>query len=336
MKQRFNNLDELRLILAVIVVFRHIIVLSDLKDLYSFLPFLSSEFAVSGFFVLSGFLVFSAFNPGQSKRYAVRRLLRIYPAYVSIIVLATLFGLAHMILMTEVIVTFNDTMRYLASNLVFLNFIHPNLGNLFADHYQTAVNGALWTIKIELTFYLIVPALAFLIKKLGHLFVLLTMVLVGVFWPDFISLAEVVLGQDLPSSLINQLPGYLHLFAVGIALSLVMTGQMLMRTFIFFCLGAFVALEFYNSFMPSFYVIILPAMVYLIMQLPALNLFNRNDFSYGIYLAHFPVTQFLFFHFANSMPDVMFFVLAFSVSILFSIMLWYLIERPLIQWSKKF
>jgi peptidoglycan/LPS O-acetylase OafA/YrhL len=336
MRQRFNNLDELRLILAAIVACRHIIVISGLDDLHPLLQVLSSTFAVNGFFVLSGFLIFSAFRPGELKNYAVRRAARIYPAYFSVVLLATLVGLVHMAFMPEVVLSFSDVLRYLVANLLFMNFIHPELGSLFADHYQTAVNGALWTIKVEVMFYLMVPILALLVRKVGQLPVLVAMVAVAVFWPSMIDLAEVMLDRNLPHSLLNQLPGYLHLFAVGVALALTLSGQMTIRILILFVIGTFVAFELVNPAMPGYYVIVLPLLIYLVMQLPALNLFNRNDFSYGLYLIHFPVAQFSLIHFANIMPDALYFVLVFSMSVLSSIALWYFIERPSIRWGRKF
>lgn len=46
-----------------------------------------------------------------------------------------------------------EVFKYVAANLVFLNFTHPNLPGLFESNSLQAINGALWTLKIEVMFY---------------------------------------------------------------------------------------------------------------------------------------------------------------------------------------
>jgi peptidoglycan/LPS O-acetylase OafA/YrhL len=336
MRPRFNNLDELRLILAAIVAIRHIIVLAELDEFYHFLSFLSSEFAVSGFFVLSGFLVFSAFKPGEAKRYALRRCTRIYPAYLAVLVVAVIAGLLNATVLDYVSIPPGEVVRYLLANGAFLNFVHPNLGNLFSGQHLVAVNGALWTIKIEVLFYLIVPVLALLINKITVLAVLVAMTAIGVFWPHFVDTAEAMLGLTLPASMVNQLPGYLHLFAAGIALSRTVSGQMTVLALSLLCVGTCVALSLFNPLMPSYYMIVLPVMIYVVMQLPQITILKRNDFSYGLYLFHWPVAQFMVMYFEGTMPDAVFFAVTLAVAVLFSVLSWFLIERPMIRCIRRF
>lgn len=336
MRPRFHNLDELRLILAAIVAFQHIILLGQLDSLYPLLRFLSSEFAVSGFFVLSGFLVFSAFRTGAVQSYALRRTARIYPAYLAVLVVAVVAGLLNAVVLNDVSIPPSEVIRYLAANGVFLNFVHPNLGNLFSGQYQVAVNGALWTIKIEVLFYLIVPVLALMVTRFSALPVLVAMAAIGVFWPHIIELMEAALGQALPGSMVNQLPGYLHLFAAGVALSRTVSGQMTVLALSILCIGTCVALALFNPLMPSHYMIVLPVMIYAVMQLPQVKAMKRNDFSYGLYLFHWPVTQFMVMHFENTMPDAVFFAVTLAVAMLFSVLSWFLVERPMIRWVRRF
>ena len=336
MRPRFNNLDELRLILAGIVAVRHIIVIAELDKLRPLLSFLSSEFAVSGFFVLSGFLVFSAFKHGDAKRYALRRCVRIYPAYLTVLVVAVIAGILSAAILDNVNIPPSEVIRYLAANGAFLNFVHPNLGNLFSGQYQVAVNGALWTIKIEVLFYLIVPVLAVLVTRITALPVLVAMAAIGVFWPHFVAIAEAVLGRTLPATMVNQLPDYLHLFAAGIALSRTVSGQMTVRVLSLLCVGTCVALASFNPLMPYYYMIVLPVMIYVVMQLPQITILKRNDFSYGLYLFHWPVAQFMVMHFNGTMPDAVFFAVTLAVAALFSALSWFLIERPMIRLVRRF
>ena len=50
----------------------------------------------------------------------------------------------------------------------FLNFAHPNLPAVFANNSMQAVNGALWTLKIEVLFYISVPLLVWLFRWTGR------------------------------------------------------------------------------------------------------------------------------------------------------------------------
>lgn len=336
MKPRFHNLDELRLILATIVAFQHIILLGQLESLYPLLRFLSSEFAVSGFFVLSGFLIFSAFRTGAVQDYALRRSARIYPAYLAVLVVAVIAAMLNAAVLDDVSISLGDVVRYLVANAVFLNFVHPNIGDLFSGQYQDAVNGALWTIKIEVLFYLIVPVLALLITRITALPVLVAMAAIGVFWPHIVDIGETMLGRTLPASMVNQLPGYLHLFVAGIALSRTVSGQMTVLAFCLLCVGTCVALALFNPLMPSYYMLVLPLMIYLVMQVPQITILNRNDFSYGLYLFHWPVTQFMVMYFKGTMSDLVFFVATLAIAVLFSVLSWFLVERPMIRWVRRY
>jgi len=84
-----NNFDLLRFSFAfVFVVFLvHAYALSGAETLSIFVHYLSSEIAVKSFFVVSGFLIFMSYeNTHNVKRYFIKRLRRIYPAYLFIIV----------------------------------------------------------------------------------------------------------------------------------------------------------------------------------------------------------------------------------------------------------
>ena len=60
--------------------------------------------------------------------------------------------------------------NYLLANLSFQNYIEPCLPGVFESNKICAINGALWTIKIEEAFYLLVPIFYWFVrvKKLNY------------------------------------------------------------------------------------------------------------------------------------------------------------------------
>ena len=164
-----NNFDLLRFLFAFIVMLVHSYVLSDAENLSILSKVFSSEIAVKSFFVVSGFLIFMSYENSRGLRnYFEKRMRRIYPAYFTIVALCALLG---SLLSVHSLRDYFSTLglyQYLVANLVFLNFVHPDLPGLFTGNTLHAVNGALWTLKIEVLFYLSVPLLAWLFCRIGR------------------------------------------------------------------------------------------------------------------------------------------------------------------------
>src|SRR5882757_3200354 len=88
---RDNNFDALRLIFASMVVVFHVGVLANVASLGRLPQYVSATFAVQAFFVVSGFLVTMSYENTRSLRsYALKRLRRIAPAYIVVVVGAAL------------------------------------------------------------------------------------------------------------------------------------------------------------------------------------------------------------------------------------------------------
>ena len=128
---------------------------------------------VDAFFVISGFLIFMSYERTSSlRRYAIKRARRIYPAYLCIILLCA-FGLFTLSGLPVDQYFSADWFKYLVANLTFLNFLAPSLPGVFENNLLQAVNGALWTIKIEVMFYCSVPLIVWFAQRFGRLPVLL-------------------------------------------------------------------------------------------------------------------------------------------------------------------
>ena len=131
------------------------------------LPFnYSVDSAVQVFFLISGYLVFSSYEKSSTlKSYFSKRARRIYPAYLFVI-LAAAFGLYFVSQETLIDYFGLGWLKYVASNLTFLNFAAPTLPGVFTENPTPGINGSLWTIKVEVAFYIAVPAIALLMRRL--------------------------------------------------------------------------------------------------------------------------------------------------------------------------
>ncbi len=159
---RDNNMDLIRYILSFSVLIGHFNYLCDAD-----IPWIISTYnRVGVFFAMSGFVLVGSMLKGQPyKTFVKKRLFRIVPSYFFVIISCA-------ILLTPVsCYSLYDYFvnagfyKYLAANLSFLNFLHPNLPGLFEDCVNNAVNGSLWTMKVEWQLTLTAPLIIWLTKR---------------------------------------------------------------------------------------------------------------------------------------------------------------------------
>lgn len=162
---QLNNFDLLRLVFAVTVSLVHAHTLTNFRELTLLSRILSSDIAVKSFFIISGFLIFMSYEKSSSlNNYYEKRIRRIYPAYF-IVVLSC--ALLLFFLSNKSLAYYFSTqwLKYIITNLVFLNFLQPALPGVFDNNSMNAINGALWTLKIEVMFYITVPIFVFLFRN---------------------------------------------------------------------------------------------------------------------------------------------------------------------------
>mgnify|MGYP004604791975 CR=1 FL=1 len=163
-----NAFNFLRIVCCLIVIYEHCVVLSGVD----FPCYDLRGIAVNVFFILSGFWVTqSFFKSGSIKEYAIKRCKKILPQY-WLVVFACAVGLsAFSVLPLREYFCGGVFYKYLASNILSLNFIQPNLPGVFEGlALNGSVNGSLWTIKIEVGFYILLPFIVFAVNKLREKF----------------------------------------------------------------------------------------------------------------------------------------------------------------------
>lgn len=287
-----NNFDSLRLVLAATVAVYHLAVLTQRPEFAWLRSPLLADFAVKAFFVISGFLVTQSLrNTRTLTDYLAKRLRRLLPGYVAVVLASVVLGAAITSWPLEAFVGDAQTWRYLFWNLLFLTYKAMSLPGVFDSgaNVVSAVNGSLWTIKVEVGFYVALPLILWFTRRLGIWPVVTALYLAGVAWRHgMYDLAET--NGPRFAGLATHLPGQLAYFACGIAGQMVRpsaralavagaaAGGVMLLGPVGHALGE-----------PLLYAALVLGFA---VHMPYLGAGSRyGDFSYGLYLVHFPVLQ---------------------------------------------
>jgi peptidoglycan/LPS O-acetylase OafA/YrhL len=274
------------------VVLHHVGLLSQAASL-GWMIGISAPFAVQAFFVVSGFLVTMSFENSRSIRsYAVKRLRRIAPAYV-VVVLAAATGLCSLSsLPIRDYFGGSGFWRYVGFNLCLSNFAAPTLPGVFGSNFSPAVNGSLWTIKIEVAFYCIVPLMVWAARKVGYKTILIAIFIVSVAWKTGFDALAAARHAKIYSELGKQLPGQMSYF-VGGAWAYYRTREgrgvhaVAALAAVLLCLTTSGVLR--DVLQPLSVATIVWWAAVKCPRLPSPG--RHGDFSYGTYLYHFPLIQ---------------------------------------------
>ena len=155
---RFPALDGLRAIAAVTVVFHHAGFATGASFRTGGGAYLARmDSGVTVFFLLSGFLLYRPYvaahldegKPMPARRFYRRRLLRIFPAYwLALTGVVLFFGVS--------LPTFTDV------------WVHYGLFQIYdTNRFFNAISQS-WTLATELSFYLVVPLWAMLVRRLAR------------------------------------------------------------------------------------------------------------------------------------------------------------------------
>jgi peptidoglycan/LPS O-acetylase OafA/YrhL len=330
--QNKNNFDLLRILFAGTVFLVHAATLTSNEYLISLLGFLSSDVAVKSFFIVSGFLIFMSYENSQNiSSYFLKRVRRIYPAYFVVIVSCVLIG-AYFSSFSWHDYWSLSTLKYLISNLTFLNFLYPTLPGLFANNPNETVNGALWTLKIEVMFYLTVPIMVFLFNRVGRLSSMIGLFLFSILYSSILLGLNVIYDADYLVELQRQLPGQLTFFMVGAAGYYYSKFFKKYSNYFLFLALLILVLRGYFPWLLFESIVLGILVMYLALIFPYLGHFSKyGDFSYGIYILHFPILQ-LFVSNQLFKDSPIIFVSTSGLTVLFcSILLWRFVEKPFLK-----
>lgn len=294
------NFDVMRLIAALLVVVSHTFPLAGQPPLRIMGVEDLGALGVSVFFVISGYLV-SASYERDPKTYLMKRILRIEPGLIaSLLATVVLLGFVTTAPAAEY---WPKAALYVLRNALLYPATYELPGVFQAVPLAGVVNGVLWTLRLEFTFYVVLM----LVRARPKLVLALMVVCAAVFMTMSFTHPDWAQERTTRVAFLGARNGFL--FFAGAALQLYRR-----RTPLW--LGGVSAVAF-----PFVGPLALPTAVLGLSRpgkLPA-------DLSYGVYIYAFPVQQMLAAYGQLNVATAVLAVIPFALAS------WYLVERPALR-----
>lgn len=281
-----QDIQILRGIAVLLVVFYH----------FKIPGFKNGFLGVDVFFVLSGYLMAQLYNPERKLDFFKRRAKRLLPAYLSTIFLTILVGF-----FTLIPSDFKQLVNQIKASL----FLIPNLYFWNQDSYFTSIQFNpllnLWSLGVEFQFYFFIPIIASVfLKSKKSLLIICVISLISCFL--VLTISPKTSFFILPLRLWEFLIGYL-VFKYNSATTRASNLHLVFKRLIPFAILVFLILPI-DVYANSVYFGHPGVLVILVVMFTAYSLslnFSKNtrlwnlifekigDYSYSIYLVHFPI-----------------------------------------------
>jgi peptidoglycan/LPS O-acetylase OafA/YrhL len=326
--------DFLRLFLAVVILFFHARWLCQGDAVPPISPYINPLLimVLPMFFALGGFLVMgSADRVKFTSTFVAFRALRILPA-LCVEVLLSAFFLGSIFTTLPLSRYFTDWQffRYFANMLGFITFQLP--GVFENNPVPDIVNLNLWMLPLEIYSYAIIAGLMWS-KILLRLDILTyVIVIVGIF-------CAILNGFTFFAVAPRALRGYTLTYYFFVGMLFYHWRHRIPRNWGLFAISSLLAYLF--MFSPHAVYLAAPFITYStifmgMMPMPKLKIISKGDYSYGMYLYGFPILQAL----VSSVPALhghvlTTFLAGISVTFLFAVCSWHLIEKPALAQKNK-
>lgn len=349
---RINNFDLVRFLAAIQVLILH--TKHHLKIQNTFLDVISNNFlqyfpGVPIFFVISGFLIYSSYERNQDNilQYIVNRSLRIFPALWVCFILTFLL----------INIDFDGNLLTKApyqmliwsfGQLSIFQFFTPNILRFWG---VGSPNGSLWTIVVELQFYILIPLLFTLFAKFKKLWIPLGVV----FLLSIVSNIYIGTYKFQSESIIGKIGGililpYLYYFLIGVFFKkywssfIVFFKNKFWLWFVLYFIFILIV-EYILQINSTSYWIKSPLNVLSTIFLACITLsfsfsfvglgdklLKKNDISYGLYIYHMIVVNFMVQR--NLIGKEIYLLVVIIVTTLLATLSWVFIEKKALN-SKK-
>ncbi|WP_313108222.1 acyltransferase [Atlantibacter sp.] len=277
--------------------------------------------AVYIFFTISGFFITQSAMQRNFYQFTIARLSRIYPALIvaNIITVIIIIPLSNNVNFFSFV--FSDEVKEFIKINSTLQTVKFTITNIYIQHPDQAINGSLWTLPVEIRAYI----MALLLVMFG---VSSNLVKFNAFF-----FLAIVLNQIFPDFLLTlfPIPGAVNLiffFLIGSALFINKKYIPLSPALTFLLIICLIL--FKGSFSP----LVLSFLVSYIIIALGFSLGNckflifKQDYSYGLYLYAYPVSQLAYMHF--HVLGFSYYIIAICIiSLLFAFISWHCIEQPM-------
>lgn len=335
-KNTVNNFDLLRLFAASQVVLSH--ASSHLEHSYFFLSFFSLFPGVPIFFFLSGFLIYGSYESSSKNKNPIlnfyfKRVLRLYPG-----LWACLFFSIFLVWISgyleNIALNIKEIALWFVAQMTAFQFYNPDFLRGFG---VGALNGALWTISVELQFYLLVPLVHKLMQQ-KKVFIFLTIVIFIIF-----NILNAYLNDkdNIILKLINvSFAPWFYMFLVGAFFAKFkeyISSVLSINIFILFAalvsiyfMSDYLGLDWGNKVNPIGYALMVAIIIKLAFINPTLSdrILGRNDISYGVYIYHMPIINYILYIYG---PGEVQFLSSILGTLLLALLSWFLTERPALR-----
>ena len=338
MNSNINNFDLIRLFAASQVAIIHMATHFGYSNF--FFKVIGTFPGVPIFFFISGFLIYRSYensikNDKKKIHFFVNRALRIYPALFFCLIISMIiiwvsgyFGTKELNII--------DLLKYFIAQASFFQFYNINY---FRDYGVGVINGSLWTISVELQFYILIPLIYYFLnhfKKIS-VFILLLIFLIFNILNSHFNEKDLIFFKIINVSFIP----WLYMFLLGVIFykfknfSNIYKNLPISLLLMIFLISYFFTKSFGwgNQINPVSYFILGLLIIKLATTSPSLSIsiLKNNDISYGIYIFHMPVINYLLY---KNIDYPLNFLLAIVLILLLSSISWFFIEKPFLSFKK--
>lgn len=339
-----NSYDDMRFILASMVLFVHSYALlyGHEKDFFSEMvnhQLALSTLAVYSFFILSGFFMIQSLEVNSFVKYVQHRVLRIIPAFWMSLLLFS-FLIIPIVSQDIDIFSFHtgSSLEFVTKAGSFHIFGYAwTITGAFPDNpFIDVINGSMWTLKFEVALYFILPIIIWiihdrkdflLIVHIGLLLLAILNIAVGFNLFNIPCCKAWVFGVNEYSSLIL----FTSYFFAGVIFYKFKERIVVSKRIFILCILLFVLSMFFGN-MKLVTLITLPYIVLIIGSVLKVKILSATgDYSYGMYIYSFPVQQILIKFFKNDINAIQLFFTSFFITLVLSVFSWHLLEKKFIK-----
>lgn len=326
-KERLYELDALRGLAVIGVMLSHYTtryenLFGHVKNPY-LLDFPYGGLGVPLFFIISGFVIYMTILNSQTiKDFAIKRITRLYPAYIVAVILTFTLVTLYQLQGREV------SLKHALINLTMFQGFLVGVPN---------VDGAYWSLTVEISFYMLIGFIVFLGFHRKIEYISIAWLLAAALFKIIVINFDNVYLHAIESQSINN---YCHLFIAGIMFyHLRNANRYIYHIIISLCL---IYQFVFNDFVTSLFVSLFFVLFYALVFKKFLKIFNikplifLGTISYSLYLIHQNIGYIVINILEkNGFTSEFYLIVPFAVSIILAYLITFYIEKPLMKFFRE-